>query len=262
MNPVTYGLDVVCALEQEITNTLPKSWQEDMMFLKENNRRMHIGANSRKSTKAIHLHYGSHGGTNDDDPVKDKDEWRQGQGIGVKMPQKKQSIGGLLRKLGDSNFESVSKKIRDEIATRENTLEALQEMVDEMIPLVALQCGTHKTLVRFVRYMRAANPSFGHPVCQIPDKPSLRTPVFGMWLNMCVTSKIISKESYETYWSNLMETYESSSKQDKAQWANVFEQVLKDRIHDTWWRPKLNTIMNDPNTPISLCFKIEDYLED
>lgn len=34
---VSYGLDIVCDLEKEMTNIMPKSWIEDMMFLKANN---------------------------------------------------------------------------------------------------------------------------------------------------------------------------------------------------------------------------------
>lgn len=44
------------------------------MFLKANNHRVHIGAVSRKATKAIHLHYGSKDGNTQSNP----DEWRQG----------------------------------------------------------------------------------------------------------------------------------------------------------------------------------------
>jgi len=94
---VTYGLDVVCQLEQEMTATLPKSWSEDMMFLKANNISVHIGAPIRKKTKEIHLHYGTKKGEEGDD------EWRSN---GAKVVSK-DTIGGLIRKLGDANFDVI-----------------------------------------------------------------------------------------------------------------------------------------------------------
>lgn len=253
MAAVTYGLDVVCKLEQEITKTLPKSWQEDMMFLRENNRRMHVGSNSRKLTKSIQLHYGS-----DVREKKDPDEWRNESA--TRVP--KQTLGGLMRKLGKANYETITPQIRDLLMKSDSSENTMDRFVEELYSIVSSQIGSHEVMRRLVTDMRAANPSFRHPVCCIPEKPNQRTPEFGMWINHSYEERMITKQFYETYWEELLKSYEETSKENKGQWADVFEYVLKRHICDSWWRPRLRVIVDNPDTPISLCFKIEDYLED
>ena len=80
---------------------------------------------------------------------------------------------------------------------------------------------------RLVSHMRAANPSFGQPICAIPTTASQRTPEFGMWINLCFVKKMISPQSYESYWCDLMKLYDEIPKEDKGKWADVFEYVLK-----------------------------------
>ena len=245
---VTYGLDVVCQLEQEMTTTLPKSWSEDMMFLKANNISVHIGAPVRKKTKEIHLHYGTKKGEDGGD-----DEWRSNGAKAVS----KDTIGGLIRKLGEANFDVIVPQLVDVIKGNDE----LQEMVDEIMKSVSFQCGSHQVMIHLIRHMRSANPSFEHPVCSLPDDSPLLTPTFGIWANTCFKNNIISEESYHTIWNTLMKKYQALQKDDKADWGPVFEQPLKEKIAVDWWSPQLKALLDNPETPLTICFKIEDYFE-
>lgn len=164
--------------------------------------------------------------------------------------------------MGDANYISIRDKIAAEIGRRDDTVDAFQTIVDEIVPIIATQSGMHTVMTKFVRYMRSTYDSFKHSLCALPQKDSLRTPTFGMWLHTCFKKDLISKQEYETHWTELMKAYESVTKEMKSTWANVFEQALKDSLDDDWWHPRLTRILNDPDTPMSLCFKIEDYLED
>lgn len=249
---VTYGLDVVCQLEQEITATLPKSWSEDMMFLKANNISIHIGAPIRKKTKEIHLHYGTKTSGNDDD-----DEWRSN--MAKQAP--KDTIGGLIRKLGDANFDVITPQLVSLISDSDDITVSLQEMVDEIMKDVSSQCGAHDVMIRLINHMRAKNSRFDHPICSLPEDSPLLTPTFGIWANTCFHNSIITEDQYHTIWGSLMKKYETLEKDDKAHWGNVFEQPLKEKIDLDWWTPQLKALLDNPDTPLTICFKIEDYFE-
>ena len=149
----------------------------------------------------------------------------------------------------------------DVIKGSSDVMESLQEMVDEIMKSVSSQSGSHEVMIRFITHMRAANASFGHPVCSLPEDSPLLTPTFGMWANMCFKNNIISEDSYHTIWGSLMKKYQALEKDDKAEWGAVFEQPLKEKIDVDWWSPQLKALLDDPETPLTICFKIEDYFE-
>lgn len=158
--------------------------------------------------------------------------------------------------MGEANFDSVFDKISS-ICSEDVT--KLQEMVDTIIEQVSSQTACHDVMIRLVRNMRAANASFGHPVC--PNGGPHMNCDFGMWLHKCIQSQTISKSHYRAIWSKLMDIYQTLDSDAKCLWASTFEYALKEKVDDEWWRPRLQALVDDPTTPMSLCFKIEDYFE-
>lgn len=254
--PVTYGLDIVCELEKQIASTLPKDWMEDMMFLKANNKCVPTGG-IRKKTKEIHLHYGT---GKDDDAEEDEgeNEWRSAKSSNLmKKSTITESIGGLLRKLGEANYESVSSKLITKIKENEDPSEALAEFTTELSTIVRTLEGSHRVMLRMLLAVRKVFPSFTISICDITKENA--NEVYGMWLNTCVAHKVIKIDDYYTAWNLLLESYEEADEDDKTEWANVFETILKHKFELEWWTPKLKAILDNPDTPLTVCFKIEDY---
>lgn len=244
MAKVSYSLGIVSDLEESMTLNMPMSWMEDMMFLKANNRCAPTGLAPKRKTKAIQLHYGT----------KEEDEWRTSQ------QRMEETVGGLLRKLGESNFESVAQKLDLRCRSASNTIEFLQNVVDELLEIVSHQEGSQAIMVQLVSHLRASQPSFGHPVGS-PASDTQKTPQFGIWLHRLFQKHYIGVPTYETEWKKLIETYHEANDDAKCNWADAFEYALKHAIHPTWMRPLIKAILDDPSTPLPLSFKIEDYFE-
>jgi len=84
--------------------------------------------------------------------------------------------------MGNANFDSVKEQIRD--VCRDNTAEHLQTVVDHLYEIVSKNESSHDTMIRFITYLRAANPSFGHPVCPTFSGEKM-TPVYAIWSHKC-----------------------------------------------------------------------------
>lgn len=237
---VTYGLDVVCDLESQMTTLMPKSWMEDMMFLKANNICAPTGLAPKRKTKEIQLHYGTG----------DSDEWRTSKST------VKESVGGLLRKLGDANFESIFTKLR---SVYEDDRSKLSEIVKEVVSQVSQMVGCHSVMIRLIKTMRSHSVTLDESICPLDE--SYLNSVYSQWSHKCYTSGLIDRKEYENVSAKLMDIYNSGDESAKEEWAETFEYVLKDKVLDAWWKPKLQEVISDPTTPMSLCFKIEDYFD-
>lgn len=229
----TYDLSAVAELEESMTQIMPKSWIEDMMFLKANNKCVPTGLAPKRTTKAIQLHYG----TKDGD-----DEWRSAS------RQKTQvSISGLMRKLGDSNFDSVVNKIMSALNTNKS------EFDSTLIEIVSSNTGSHEVMIRLLKHLNY----------KLDDSSSVTiTPIYSIWIHKCFQNNLIKQTEYETICTQMMSVYEEQTKDEKIEWSDSFEYILKNKVNNDWWRPKLKSVVDDSETPIQLCFKIEDYFED
>lgn len=245
---VSYNVNVVRDLEQSMTQLMPKTWIEDMMFLKANNVCAPTGLIPKRKTKEIQLHYGT----------KEEDEWKGGD----RMANIKETIGGLVRKLGETNFDSVFEKIASRCRSDDDSSSKLQEVVDNMLSIVSSQTFCHPVMIRLVRQLRATNPSFGYPVCSGIDNPSLMTGEYVMWTHACYQNEVIDKDSYIKTCEKLMDHYSTLDQDQQSSWADSFVYALKHKVNDEWWRPRLQALIDDPKTPLALCFKIEDYFEE
>ena len=239
---ITYDLNIVADLESTMTQSMPKSWIESLMFLKENNVCAPTGLAPKRKTKEIQLHYGN---TN-------KDEWR------ISQTKMKESIGGLLRKMGDANFDAVKKKIID--ICSDNTAENLKTLVDNLQDIVSKNEISHDVMIRFIEYLKNNFSSQNLQICPTISREKF-TPLYGIWSHKCFQNSIIEQSLYIENCKEMMKIYHSLEKEKKNIWAPTFEYALKHSVLDSWWKPRLKSIIDDPDTPLPLCFKIEDYFE-
>lgn len=243
--PVVYGLDLVCKLEDEISQKMPKGWIEDMIFLKANNKCVISGPPSaHKSMKSIKLHYGT----------EDDDEWRQGE----KRSKITVSIGGLIRKLGESNYDAIFGQL---IEACGNESDKFKEMMNEIMIQVSENSACHKVMIRLICDMKAKQTSFTLNAADSEYEGISMNPNFGLWMHQCYKSDLITLDEYKNTWDSLMKHYNDLESDDRADWAEPFEYALKHSLNDEYWHPILKQVIQDDETPIALCFTIEDYFE-
>ena len=244
--PVVYGLDLVCKLEDEISQKMPQGWIEDMIFLKANNKCVISGPPASHITmKSIKLHYGR----DDDD-----DEWRQGD----KFTKVTVSIGGLIRKLGESNYNAIFSQLIEACGDKE---EHYKEMINEIMIQVSDNSACHKVMIRLICDMKAKQTIVTLNSADTDYKGIIMNSNFGLWIHQCYKSDLITLDEYKNIWNTLMKHYNDLDSDDRANWAESFEYALKHSLNDDYWHPLLKQVINDDETPIALCFTIEDYFE-